>query len=351
MNMMESVSPVCASSPTLTIIVKALNEEKRIAACLKSALAELEGLDGEVILVDSLSADRTVDIALELGVKVVQFESVADRNCGAALQLGYQYARGEYIYLLDGDMTLEPGFIRHALAYLQAHQDVAGVGGKLIDRQVMNVADKLRVAHYEALTAPCEVNVLGGGGLYRTAAIRQVGYLANRWLRAFEEAELGVRLRSAGWRLLRLPVAGVLHSGHDETSLQLLLRLWRIGRIEAGGIFVRTALGHPWQWRVVRTCWYLFIAPLIYLAALLAATVLAHTGLAFHTAVALTLAGSWCTVFGVLAARKRNLHDAAIAVLSWHMYAVGGLAGFLKPAGDPAAWIAGHVLGEQRRPD
>ncbi len=332
----------------VTIIVKALNEEQRIGACLESAQAELAGLKvkGEVILVDSLSVDRTVAIAAGLGVRIVQFESVRDRNCGAALQLGYQYARGSFIYVLDGDMTLVPGFIGHALGYLEAEPSVAGVGGKLIDRQVVNVADKMRVAHYEALTAPQSVAVLGGGGLYRREAIEQVGYLANRWLPAFEEAELGARLLAAGWRLVRLPEPGVTHSGHNESSFQLMMRLWRIGRIEASGIFLRAAVGQVWQRQVLKACWFVFAAPLLYLAALLLAGIGVLAGLEFLPALGGGVLVVWSAVLLALIVRKKDMREALISLMAWHMYPLGALRGFVRPVGDPAARIRARLLGE-----
>ena len=44
--------------PTVSIIIKALNEERHIAAAIESALAALGGIDGEVILADGGSRDR-----------------------------------------------------------------------------------------------------------------------------------------------------------------------------------------------------------------------------------------------------------------------------------------------------
>ena len=46
--------------PAVSIIIKALNEERYIATAIESALIALAGLDGEVILADSGSSDRTI---------------------------------------------------------------------------------------------------------------------------------------------------------------------------------------------------------------------------------------------------------------------------------------------------
>jgi glycosyltransferase involved in cell wall biosynthesis len=341
---MPNPPPPAAAPVLVTVIVKALNEERGIGACLRSALAELEGMAGEVILADSVSRDKTVEIATGLDVNVVQFTSVADRNCGAALQLGYQYARGEFIYVLDGDMTLQPGFLRLALAYLRDHPEVAGVGGKLIDNQVLNVADRLRVAYYGTLATERRVASLGGGGLYRRSAIEQVGYLANRWLPAFEEVELGARLQAAGWQLVRLPAPAVSHCGHHETSFKMMLRLWRSGRIEASGIFLRGAVGRAWLRHAIRACWFVFAAPLLYLLVVLSAAAGALAGGPFWPLLAAAWLAWWGGALLLMVWRKKNLYEGLIALLAWHLYALGAGAGFLKPAGDPRAAIDAQVL-------
>ncbi len=106
---------------------------------------------------------------------------------------------------------------------------------------------------------------LGGGGLYRREAIESVGYLAHRWLPAFEEAELGFRLRAAGWRLVRLPEAAVSHTGHVESSWGMVRRLWRNRRAHATGMFLRSAYRKAWWWRAVQYQWYVVFTPTIHL--------------------------------------------------------------------------------------
>jgi glycosyltransferase involved in cell wall biosynthesis len=334
-------------TPEITIIVKALNEERHIEACLRSALAALQGFEGEVVLADSVSTDRTVEIARRLDVRIVQFASAADRGCGAALQLGYQFARGRFIYVLDGDMELDAAFLRRAHQYLLAHPAVAGVGGRLVDTQLNTLADKLRARQYAGLAPEQQVAVLGGGGLYRRAAIEQVGYLANRWLSAFEEAELGVRLRAAGYSLVRLSDAAVSHSGHNEDSLQMLLRLWRNRRIQASGVFLRGALGQAWLADALRLCWFVFAAPALYAAAALLAVLARLAGAGAPAAAGAGLLLAWGGSWLLLAWRKRDGREALLALLAWHLYFAGALRGFMRPAPDPKMAISARILADR----
>lgn len=338
------VPPAGDSAPVLTVIVKAWNEERHIASCMRSVLAELAHMRGEVILVDSMSADRTVEVAKQFDVQIVQLASTADRSCGAALQLGYQFARGHYIYVLDADMTLVPGFLRLAIDYLDAHPGVAGVGGGLVDVQLNNLADKQRAARYATLRQEQAVTSLGGGGMYRRDAIETVGYLAHRWLLACEEAELGARLASAGWGLMRLADAAVTHCGHDEGSLQMLRRLWCNGRMRAYGVFLRSALGRPWLGAAIRVCWFIFVAPTLALAALAIGALCTFSGQAFTPAWGAAQLALWGAAFCVQLWRKKSATLAAIALLSWHMYALAAITGLFRAVGDPSIAVPARVL-------
>lgn len=326
--------------PQISIIIKALNEQRRIAACIESALVDAAALRAEVIVVDSLSTDDTVAIARRYPVRIVQFARKQDIGCGAAVQMGYQFARGRYLYVLDADMALQRGFIALALARLQADAGLAGVGGKVIDSQVLTASDQRRRVAAERLTADVEVKELGGGGLYRREAVEQTGYLGHQGLYAFEEAELGARLRSGGWRLLRLAAPAVMHEGHAESDVTMLRRLWRNGRARAGGAVLRSAWGRPWLVQLARKQAHLLAMPLAHVLALLAAL-----GLARQADERLLVWGAvWLVVALLLALRKRSLPRGLWTLVESHFFAVAAMLGLLARPRSPHAPMAGQEI-------
>src|SRR5205085_1323815 len=119
-------------------------EEANIAKAIESALRAIASIGGEVILADALSSDRTVPIAQRFPITVVQLRHAADRGCGTGPQLGFQYAQGEFIYLLDGDMELQAGFLEAALPHLQSESDLAGVGGLIEESGDLDLEYSLR---------------------------------------------------------------------------------------------------------------------------------------------------------------------------------------------------------------
>jgi GT2 family glycosyltransferase len=229
----------------VTIGIKALNEASNIAATLESAVKAVEPFGGVVVLADSGSTDRTVEIAQGFPVRIVQFANIGERCCGAGAQLAFQHTDTDYFCMLDGDMVLDPAFLRAGIRYLEAHQDVAAVGGYVNERNIDGAEFEIRVrtARSDRNLQPGTVDRLDGGGLYRVSAIRDVGFFSDRNLHAFEEFDLGARLQSKGWRLVRIDQSAVDHYGHKSSGYKLMWRRVRSGYTWGAGEVLRGALG------------------------------------------------------------------------------------------------------------
>ena len=135
---MSTVPRSSAAAPArcrVTIVIKSFNEGANICAAIESSLAAVAEVGGEVVLADSYSTDRTVELALKYPIRVVQLAHAHERCCGAGPQLGYQHSLGDYVYILDGDMRMLRGFLGPALAFLARHPEAAGVGGRLVEVQ------------------------------------------------------------------------------------------------------------------------------------------------------------------------------------------------------------------------
>jgi glycosyltransferase involved in cell wall biosynthesis len=321
--------------PLISFVVKTYNEEAKIAACLESILAATQEVPNpcEVIVADSVSADRTVDIAKRYPVTVVQFQNPEERGCGAGVQLGFQHSRGEWVFFMDGDMTLCPGFLPQALAHLVAHPQLAGVAGVLVDTAVRNVFDRYRVVNAVSSQARAEKS-LGGGGLYRRSAIAAcAGYAGNQNLKGWEESELGMRLISGGYGLERLGIAAVHHTGHGQGTWALLRSLWRSRRAMANGVLIKQAWPNAWRWvpwRMLITSWLVIAFWALFLPSLLAGLITSTWWMA-----ELLLSGLVLGMVG-FAVRKKSLTHALTSLGLWHFHALGILWGLTEPTVPPA---------------
>ena len=86
---------------TLSVIILTRNEEKHIRACI----ASVRDFADEVLVLDSLSADRTVAIARECGARV---ELRAFDNYAAQRNHAIDLARGDWIFFIDADERATP---------------------------------------------------------------------------------------------------------------------------------------------------------------------------------------------------------------------------------------------------
>jgi glycosyltransferase involved in cell wall biosynthesis len=85
-----------ATRPTVSLIVIARDEEEMIGGCLNSAAS----FCNELIVVDSFSTDRTVEIAKSLGARVFQQDFT---DYVRQKQIALDYATSEWVLLLDAD--------------------------------------------------------------------------------------------------------------------------------------------------------------------------------------------------------------------------------------------------------
>jgi cellulose synthase/poly-beta-1,6-N-acetylglucosamine synthase-like glycosyltransferase len=85
---------------SLTMIVR--DEEEN----LPHGLGSVHGLFDEIVVVDTGSKDRTIEIARSFGARVFHFTWVDD--FAAALNVALQQATGDYAFWLDADDVLEP---------------------------------------------------------------------------------------------------------------------------------------------------------------------------------------------------------------------------------------------------
>jgi len=125
-------------------------------------------------------------------------------------------------------MTLTEAWLPRAIEYLDDHPDAAAVEGCL-DRSTQ--------------TDVREVDKVGGVMLYDAHALAAVGGF-DPYLLGYEDVDVGFQLKSAGYRLVRLPDVSAEH--HDDGgALVEPLRRWRQGYTVASGQAIRKRAGSP----------------------------------------------------------------------------------------------------------
>lgn len=122
--------------PPLSIVVPLFNEEANVRPLARAVRESLEEEDWELLLVDDGSSDDTANVAEEVSrrderVRVVRLA----RNYGqtAAMQAGFDRARGDVVVSMDGDLQNDPADIPRLLKKMEDGYDL--VTGYRVDRK------------------------------------------------------------------------------------------------------------------------------------------------------------------------------------------------------------------------
>jgi glycosyltransferase involved in cell wall biosynthesis len=328
----------------VSVIIKTFNEEENIAKAIESSLAAVAAHDGEVIVADSGSTDRTVEIAGQYPIIVAQLLNPQERCCGVGPQLGYQHCRGDYIYILDGDMELDADFLNIALEHLGNEPRTAGVGGFVREMRIANIEFESRVKRQARRQAKHGSNVkcLNGGGLYRRSAINDVAYFSDRNLHSYEEFDLGMRLQTKGWKVLRLDNHAADHFGYTFSTYRLLWYRARSGYIFGGGELLRAAISGKYLRKALTGLPGLRPALFIWIYWVIAILISLASPTTWGSIA--ILAGALLMPIVVMAARNRNsLQIGMHSVVLWHMNALGLVIGLMRVRRSPTERIGSRL--------
>lgn len=112
--------------PLVSIIVPTRNEERVIENCLRSLTHQTTEHPYEIILVDTLSDDKTLEIAEKYGVKVI---SDARRGKPIARQTGADNANGEILCFTEADCVVTDTWLSTIIRNFNEHPEAVAVTG------------------------------------------------------------------------------------------------------------------------------------------------------------------------------------------------------------------------------
>ena len=102
----------------LSIVVPLYNEEENVALLTEKIHGSLQGFNYQIIYVDDFSKDGTRKVVKAMDDQLVHLIELK-KNYGQSLALaaGIDYATGEYIITMDGDLQNDPSDIPQMLEY------------------------------------------------------------------------------------------------------------------------------------------------------------------------------------------------------------------------------------------
>ena len=157
------------NSIEISIIIPTINESKNLPLLL-SDLSEITQ-EAEVLIIDSISKDKTKDIALNYGAKYFQTK---ERNRGLQLNFGAERANGKWLLFIHADSRLNKSWSKEVKKSIKSNADLIYYfrfkvdNNKLIFR-LLEIFVNLRCLFYKnpygdqgILISKNQYNIMGG---------------------------------------------------------------------------------------------------------------------------------------------------------------------------------------------
>lgn len=328
----------------VSVVMICRNQDHNISRLIESVLRETEQLSSrEIILVDSASTDQTIEIASRYPIRIVHLHPGQHLSSHAGRYIGYKNTTGEFVLFIDGDMSLYEGWLERALPIIRENPDVAVMTGleiHLLKHQapetLTEIPEPVEVGHkFKDLTADLsEVDHGGGPALYRRSVMEQVGPF-NPYLSSNGEPELCIRIRHAGYRILRIAYTVAYHYRTPEWSIQEIIAR-RGRRLYLGyGEVMRLYLGTDLFWQYIRERGYGCLPAFWILAGIISLvwSLLTRRWFWIRSWGAVTTTG-----IAVYAYKQKNIVRATSGILFRILVIEGFIRGFLTKLDPPETY-------------
>jgi glycosyltransferase involved in cell wall biosynthesis len=227
-NSAKTHSPVVAiSSPVLTVIIPAYNEENLIAECLSSVLNQDIDLPYEVIVVEGPSTDNTALVAGSFPVKFIHLEQ---RGIGLAWKTAASLSESELLVFTEADTVVPKNWLRTIYNLMDSNPQSVGLAGVFIFKEKSRFANGLTQM---AVYATDKVHQAWKGAIAfrgKNFAIRRRSLIAcggfDENLAAYGDVELSWRAQELG-EILYAPSLLVQTSSRDIDGFVNLFKYLR----------------------------------------------------------------------------------------------------------------------------
>jgi len=225
-------------APRVSILIASLNTRELLRDCLRS-LRAVAYQPRETIVVDNGSSDGTAAMVRDEFPEVQLIALPANLGFVGANLRAYAQASGAYVCFLNSDTRVEPDFLTHLVAFMEACPDAGGCEPKILwmrdPSRLDSVGDYLTwtgLLHHEGYLAPEQTlteakpifAAKGACMLFRQSVLRLVGLFDEAYFAYFEETDLCWRVWLSGHKVYVVPAARILHllagtSRHTDSYL------------------------------------------------------------------------------------------------------------------------------------
>ena len=219
----------------LSVVIVNYNVRDYVVQCLQSVHQALDGIEGEVFVVDNNSPDDSVEVLRRDFPWVRLIANTENVGFSRANNIAIRQSHGMYVLLLNPDTVVEADTFRKVLSFMDAHPAVGGAGVMMHNEDGTLAPESRRalptpwVACLKMLgftkryymshlpwDAPAQIEVISGAFcMLRRAALDKIGLLDEDFFMYGEDIDLSYRLLKGGWQNWYLPCPIVHYKGRS----------------------------------------------------------------------------------------------------------------------------------------
>ncbi len=208
----------------VTFYIPVYNVEKYIAACIENVLLQTYPVN-EILIIDDASPDDSIKIAEKYREKYPELIKIIkhDKNKGLAAvrNTAIENAKCDFIATVDTDAMPDDIFLETIMMEFKKDKNkkFAGIGGKLIELNSVNVTDRWREIHMAQHYGDTSKEVpflFGSTSVYRKEALEDVGGFDEFYRTNFEDCDIAEKLKQKSYKLFYTPKAVAYHLRKDN---------------------------------------------------------------------------------------------------------------------------------------
>jgi len=231
----------------LSVVIVNYNVEHFLEQCLYSVRRAMQGIEGEVYVVDNNSVDGSLKM---LAAKFPEVKVIANKDNVGFAKANNQAIRistGEYVLLLNPDTVVEDDTFSKCIAFMDSHPDAGGLGVKMVDGKGQFLPESKRglptpmTAFYKIFgfsklfphskrfskyhlgylpedeTNPVDI-LAGAYMLMRRETLDKCGLLDETFFMYGEDIDLSYRITLAGYKNYYFPETRIIHYKGESTK-------------------------------------------------------------------------------------------------------------------------------------
>lgn len=230
----------------LSIVIVSYNVSHFLEQCLDSVMRAMQGIEGEIIVVDNHSVDNSVEMVRRRFSSIKIIETGSNLGFAKANNIGIIHSEGKYILLLNPDTIVGEDCLLKCLDFMKRNPDAGALGVKMLDGQGKILPESKRgfptlwisfckltglyklfpnsrifngyyMGHLD-YEHDHRIDILTGAFFFtKSSVLKQIGGLDERYFMYGEDIDLSYSIQQLGYSIYYYAGTSIIHFKGEST--------------------------------------------------------------------------------------------------------------------------------------